>query len=223
MAGQRKILMSGNWKMHLTHVEAVELVRRLGGLLRSSGIPSAREVSIHPPFTSLHAVRAAVEADQIPVSLGAQTCHSADAGSYTGEVSAGMLAELGIAYVIAGHYERRAQCGETDEVVRAKVDAIYRHRMRPIVCVGERAEERHLCIAEAKVRQQVAAALADQSAEALVSAVVAYEPLWAIGAGATDTPEDAEEMCAAIRDEMGRLAGANARDGSHPVRRLGHA
>jgi triosephosphate isomerase len=132
------------------------------------------------------------------------------AGAYTGEVSAQMLARLGVAYVIAGHSERRAHCGETDEVVRSKVDAICRHGMRPILCVGETAGERRDGAAVAKVRWQVAAALADRAAGTVASAVIAYEPLWAIGAGQTATPGDAGEMCSAIRDEVGQLAGPDA-------------
>jgi triosephosphate isomerase len=155
-------------------------------------------------------VKAAIDADHVPVALGAQTCHFADAGAYTGEVSAGMLATLEVRYVIAGHSERRAQWGETDEVVRDKVDAIYRHAMRPILCIGETTDERHSGVAEKKVRRQVAAALGDRPAELVAAAVIAYEPLWAIGAGATATPDDLAEMCTAIRDELGRLAGADA-------------
>ena len=198
MGDQRVVLISANWKMHLNHVEALELVQQLAGHLRASAIPAGREVSIHPPFTSLATVRAAIDADRVPVVLGAQTCHFADAGAYTGEVSAGMLATLKVRYVIAGHSERRARCGETDEVVRDKVDAIYRHAMRPIPCVGETTGERHSGVAEKKVRRQVAAALGDRPAELVAAAVIAYEPLWAIGAGEAATPEEAEEMCAVI-------------------------
>jgi triosephosphate isomerase len=198
MGDQRVVLISANWKMHLNHVEALQLVQQLAGYLDASGVQAGREVSIHPPFTSLGTVQGAIEVGHVPVALGAQSCHFADAGPYTGEVSAEMLAELHVRYVIAGHSERRAQCGETDEVVRDKVDAIYRHAMRPILCVGETAGERHGGAADKKVRRQVA------------EAVVAYEPLWAIGGGATATPDDVEEMSAAIRDELAQLAGAGA-------------
>ena len=210
MGDQRVVLISANWKMHLNHVEALQLVQQLAGHLHASGVPAGREVSIHPPFTSIGTVQGAIEVGHVPVALGAQSCHFADAGPYTGEVSAGMLATLHVRYVIAGHSERRAQCGETDEVVRDKVDAIYRHAMHPILCVGENAEERHRGAAEKKVRRQVAAVLGDRSAGEVAEAVVAYEPLWAIGAGEAATPDDVEEMCAAIRDELARLAGAGA-------------
>ena len=210
MGGERGVLVSGNWKMHQDHAETAKFVQELAALLRVSGVPAGREVSIHPPFTSLPALQAAVEAERVPVAIGAQTCHFAEAGAYTGEVSAQMLARLGVAYVIAGHSERRAQCGETDEVVRSKVDAICRHGMRPVLCVGETAGERRDGAAVAKVRWQVAAALAGRAAGTVASAVIAYEPLWAIGAGQTATPGDAGEMCSAIRDEVGRLAGPGA-------------
>lgn len=143
MGDQRGMLVSGNWKMHENHFETLKFAQELAALLRVSGVPAGREVSIHPPFTSLLTLQAAVEADHVPVAIGAQTCHFADKGPYTGEVSAEMLARLNVTYVIAGHSERRAQCGETDEIVRSKVDAIYRHGMRPILCVGETPEERH--------------------------------------------------------------------------------
>ena len=210
MGDQRVVLISANWKMHLDHLEALQLVQQLAGHLDASGIPAGREVSIHPPFTSLGTVHDAIEVGHVPVALGAQSCHFADAGPYTGEVSAGMLATLKVRYVIAGHSERRAQCGETDEVVRDKIDAIYRHAMHPILCVGENAEERHGGAAEKKVRRQAAAVLGDRPAGEVAEAVVAYEPLWAIGAGTTATPEEAEEMGAVIRDELGQLAGAGA-------------
>ncbi len=210
MGDQRGTLVSGNWKMHENHFEALTFAQELAALLRVSGVPAGREVSIHPPFTSLLTLEAAVAADHVPVAIGAQTCHFADKGPYTGEVSAEMLARLNVAYVIAGHSERRAQCGETDEIVRSKVDAIYRHGMRPILCVGETPEERHHGAALAKVRWQVAAALADRPAEAVASAVIAYEPIWASGAGEKATPGDAGEMCSAIRDEVEKLAGPGA-------------
>ena len=121
-----------------------------------------------------------------------------------------MLATLKVRYVIARHSERRAQCGETDEVVRDKVDAIYRHAMQPMHCVGETTGERHRGVTENKVRRQVAAALGDRPAEWVAAAVIAYEPLWASGAGDATTPVEAEEVYAVIRDELGKLAGAGA-------------
>ena len=209
-SSERGVLVSGNWKMHVNHFEAHKLVQELAALLRAQGLAEGCEASVHPPFTSLRTVQTAVETDHVPLALGAQTCHQADKGAYTGEVSAEMLAKLNVRYVIAGHSERRRHCGETDEVVRAKVDAILRHRMVPIVCVGEDADERAAGAALDRVRSQVAAAFEGRSGEVVASAVVAYEPIWAIGTGVTATSDDAEEMCGAIRAELARLAGGAA-------------
>jgi len=204
------MIVSGNWKMREDHVEALKLVQTLGSLLHGSGLPKGQEVSIHPPFTSLRTVQTAIESDRVPVALGAQTCHVDDSEPCTGEVSAEMLARLHVSYVIAGHSERRARCGETDEIVRSKLDAIYRHGMRPILCVGETLAERQDGSAPAKVRRQLVAALGGRPAQAVAAAVIAYEPIWAIGTGQTATREDVEEMCSAIRDEVARLVGAGA-------------
>jgi len=203
LGNPRRVLISANWKMHQDHVEALKLVRELAAALRSAPLPEGREVSLHPPFTSLRTVQAAIEDDHLPVSLGAQTCHFADRGPYTGEISAEMLAKLNVAYVIAGHSERRAQCGETNEVVRCQLDAIYRHGMAPILCVGETTEERRDGAAVEKMRRQVAAALGGRPAEAVASTVIAYEPIWAIGTGRTPTLAQVAEVHAHIRAALG--------------------
>jgi triosephosphate isomerase len=203
---ERGVLVSGNWKMNENHFEALKLVQELGALLLAGTIPPGREVSLHPPFTSLRTVQTAVESDHIPVALGAQNCHWEDRGAYTGEVSAEMLAKLNVRYVITGHSERRQYFDETDEVVARKIDAILRHGMVPIVCVGETLAEREAGDAETKVRGQVRAALEGRPTEVVASVVLAYEPIWAIGTGRTATPADAQEMCAAIRSEVGHFA-----------------
>jgi len=202
----RGVLVSGNWKMHENHFEALKLVQELAALLFAGAIPPGREVSVHPPFTSLRTVQTAVESDHVPVALGAQNCYFEDRGAYTGEISAEMLAKLNVRYVITGHSERRQFFGETDETVAKKVDAILRHGMVPIVCVGETLAEREAGDAETRVRGQVRAALEGRPAEVVASVVLAYEPIWAIGTGRTATPADAQEMCAAIRSEIGRFA-----------------
>jgi triosephosphate isomerase len=206
----RTVLVSGNWKMNENHFEALRLVQELAAMLRVTGVPDGREVSIHPPFTSLRTVQTAVETDKVPVVLGAQSCHQEVRGAFTGEVSAEMLAKLNVVYVIAGHSERRMHCGETDALVRAKVDAILVQGMRPIVCVGEVLEQRQSGRAEAHVRRQVLDALSGRSAETIGGVVIAYEPIWAIGTGQTASVEDAEQMCAVIRDEVAKLAGPGA-------------
>jgi triosephosphate isomerase (TIM) len=209
----RDILVSGNWKMYHNHYEAIQFVQKLAALLRANPAPDGRTLSLHPPFTSLRSVQTAVESDAVPVSLGAQTCHYEDRGAFTGEVSAEMLAKLNVRYVIAGHSERRAYCGETDEIVRSKVDAILRHQMIPILCVGETLAEREAGSATEKVVGQLQAALGSRKAAVVAGLVIAYEPIWAIGTGKVASADDAQEMAGCIRDEVERLAGQSAAGG----------
>jgi triosephosphate isomerase len=209
-ASGRSILISGNWKMNHNHYEAIQFVQVLAALLRAAPVPDGRVASLHPPFTSLRSVQTAVESDGVPVALGAQTCHDQDRGAFTGEVSAEMLAKLGVRYVIAGHSERRAFCGETDEVVRSKLDAILRHQMTPILCVGETLAEREAGHAAAKVVGQLQAALVSRKAAVVSSMVIAYEPIWAIGTGQVASADDAQEMALCVREEVARLAGDSA-------------
>jgi triosephosphate isomerase len=203
----RAVLVSGNWKMNHTHYEAIQVVQKLAALLRTAPVPDGTEVSLHPSFTSLRSVQTALESDSVPIALGAQTCHFQDSGAYTGEVSAEMLAKLNVRYVIVGHSERRALFGETDEVVRLKLDAVLRHAMTPILCVGETLEQREAGVAEATVSAQLTAALEDRGAQALASIVIAYEPIWAIGTGRTASADDAQAMSAMIRAELEVLGG----------------
>jgi triosephosphate isomerase (TIM) len=206
--GDRGVLVSGNWKMHHTHYEAIQVVQKLAALLRADPAPDGTELSLHPSFTSLRSVQTALESDSVPVALGAQNCHFEDQGAYTGEVSAEMLTKLNVRYVIIGHSERRAMFGDTDEIVRLKLDAVLRHAMSPILCVGETLAEREAGEADARVAAQLRAALADRGAEAFASIVVAYEPIWAIGTGLTASAEDAQAMAKTIRAELQRLGGA---------------
>ncbi|MGD0082742.1 MAG: triose-phosphate isomerase [Acidimicrobiales bacterium] len=210
VVASREVLISGNWKMHHNHYEAIQMVQKLAAILRARPVPTGRVASLHPPFTSLRSVQTAVESDAVPVALGAQTCHAQDRGAFTGEVSAEMLAKLGVSYVIAGHSERRAYCGETDEIVRAKVDAIRRHQMTPILCVGETLPEREAGQATSTVVVQLETALSGRAGEEVGRFVVAYEPIWAIGTGRVASTGDAQEMAACIRAELSRLAGAEA-------------
>ena len=213
MAGDdRKPLISGNWKMHHTHFEAIQMVQKLAFQLSRDDY-EAVDVSVHPPFTDLRSVQTLLQADRIPIALGAQHCHWEDNGAFTGEVSPLMLAKLDVAYVIAGHSERRTLFGETDEVVNRKVLAILRHGMTPILCVGESLEQREAGVTEELVRGQVVAGLDGVSAEQVAALVVAYEPIWAIGTGRTATADDAQAVCAAIRTVVGERFGADAAAG----------
>lgn len=210
---RRTALVAANWKMHHNHLEALRYVQQLAALLRAEGVPASREVSLHPPFTSLRSVQVAVESDGVPVSLGAQDCHDEDRGAFTGAVSAEMLARLAVRYVIVGHSERRILFGEGDELVRRKLDAVLRHGMTPILCVGERLEEREAGEAEERVAAQLRAALEGREPAVLARLVVAYEPVWAIGTGRTATAGDAQAMARRVRDVVEDLGGAEAGDG----------
>jgi triosephosphate isomerase len=211
MAADRKPLISGNWKMNLDHFEATVLVQKLVYELATEDY-DAVDVSIHPPFTDIRTVQTyfLAEKDPPPIAIGAQNCHWEAAGAYTGEVSPVMLAKLDVAYVIAGHSERRELFGETDEIVNAKVRSIIAHGMTPIMCVGETLDEREAGTTEAKITGQVKAGLATVTAEQVGALVIAYEPIWAIGTGLTASPEDAQEVCARIRMQVGELFGSEA-------------
>ncbi len=197
MTGRRP-LISGNWKMHLNHFEAIQTVQKLHYSLPKEVFDSV-DVSVHPPFTDIRSVQTVIEADDLDLLLGAQHCHFEDTGAFTGEVSPAFLAKLDVRLVICGHSERRDVFGETDEMVNKKVHAIFKHGMTPIMCVGESLAERESGETEAKVLGQVQAGLAKVSAEQAASMVIAYEPIWAIGTGKTATADDAQSMCAAIR------------------------
>ena len=208
-AGGPRPLISGNWKMNHNHFEAIQTIQKLAYSLNSDDHRHV-EVSVHPPFTDLRSVQTVLQADDTPIALGAQDCHSEDAGAFTGEVSAAMLAKLDVAYVIVGHSERRGIFGETDEVVNAKARAVLRHGMVPIVCVGETVEQRRAGQAHAVVAGQLAGSLDGLDAEVVGGLVVAYEPVWAIGTGETATPADAQDMCAHVRSRIEQRWGSDA-------------
>ncbi|MFP5256872.1 MAG: triose-phosphate isomerase [Acidimicrobiia bacterium] len=210
-APARKPLISGNWKMHHNHFEALQLVQKLYYLLTEDDY-EAVEVSVHPPFTDLRTVQTYLMSDKepIPIALGAQHCHWEEKGAFTGEVSPAMLAKLDVRYVIAGHSERRELFGETDEDVNRKVQAIVRWGMTPILCCGETLDEREAGSTDSKVRGQVEAGLAGLTPDQVGAAVIAYEPIWAIGTGQTASSDDAQAMCAVVRQVVGEVAGAEA-------------
>jgi triosephosphate isomerase len=212
MPASRKPLISGNWKMHLNHFEAIQTVQKLSYALTKED-HAAVDVSVHPPFTDLRSVQVVLQADDIPIALGAQHCHWEDKGAFTGEVSPAMLAKLDVTYVIAGHSERRQLVGETDEDVNRKVRAIIAAGMTPILCCGETLEEREAGETVAKVEGQVRAGLAGVDAAQVATLVIAYEPIWAIGTGRTATPDDAQAVCAEVRRVVGDVAGGPAAAG----------
>jgi triosephosphate isomerase len=208
MGDVRKPLISGNWKMNLNHFEAIQLVQKLNYELEADDYEVV-DVSIHPPFTDIRSIQTVLDADRIPIALGAQNCHWEASGAYTGEVAPIMLAKLDVAYVIVGHSERRELFGETDEGVNKKTKAVLANGMTPIVAVGETLEEREAAMTEAKVVGQVTAGLAGVASEQVAGLVVAYEPIWAIGTGRTATPEDAQNVCALIRATIADTHGAD--------------
>lgn len=211
MADKRVPLISGNWKMHNNHLEALTLVQKLSYALGGHDYDKV-QVSVHPPFTDIRTVQTAVESDRMKFILGAQNCHFEEKGAFTGEVAPSMLAKLNVALVIVGHSERRELFGETDEVVNQKVLAVLKAGMTPILCCGETQSEREGGQAESKVDGQIRAGLKGVKPEQVGAMVVAYEPIWAIGTGRTATSDDAQQVCAAIRGCVAELSGKEAAD-----------
>lgn len=208
-AGARRPLVSANWKMHHDHVEALHTVRDLGLRLKPDDV-ARLDVSVHPPFTDLRTVQTVVEAEGIPVALGAQHCSEHDRGAYTGEVSPQMLARLGVRYVLVGHSERRQLFSMTDETVASTVRAVLRHGMVPVLCIGETQTERDAGRTEARLSAQLDAAVRGLDADQVATMVVAYEPIWAIGTGRAATPVDAEDVCGFARATVARIVGDGA-------------
>jgi triosephosphate isomerase (TIM) len=205
----RRPLIAGNWKMHKTHLEGVQLTQKLAWALTSEDT-DAVEVVVCPPFTALRSVGTLIDGDKLPIGLGAQDCHPEPQGAFTGEVSAPMLARLGCAYVIVGHSERRQHFGETDELVNRKAKAVLGAGMRPIVCVGETLQQRDAGQTAEVVQGQVRGSLAGLDGAQVGGLVVAYEPVWAIGTGRAATADDAQETIALLRATVAELAGSAA-------------
>ena len=209
MPDVRTPLISGNWKMNLDHFEALRNLQKLAWLLPKD-IYQRADVSIHPPFTDIRTLQTSIEADRMDVLLGAQHCHHEVNGAFTGEVSPLFLQKLDVKLVICGHSERRDIFGETDEMVNAKVKAILKHNMTPVMCVGESLVEREAGETEAKVLGQVVNGLQGVKKAEVGSMVIAYEPIWAIGTGRTATADDAQQVCASIRAAVTASFGADA-------------
>jgi triosephosphate isomerase len=208
----RQPLMAGNWKMNLNHLEAIALVQKLAFSLRKDDF-DAVEVAVVPPFTSIRSVQTLVDGDKLAIRYGAQDLSPHDAGAYTGDISGVMLAKLGCAYVVVGHSERRQYHGETDELVNAKVKAAFRHGITPILCIGEQLDVRQAGGHVPHCVSQLDAALAKLPTDHARSIVLAYEPVWAIGTGEVATPEDAQEVCAAVRTRLADLYSGDLADG----------
>jgi triosephosphate isomerase len=207
-------LMAGNWKMNLNHQEALVLVQKLAWILADKHHDFARtEVVVLPPFTDLRSVQTLVDGDHLSIRYGGQDVSTHDSGAFTGEISASMLAKLGCSYVVVGHSERREFHSESDGEVSAKAHAAMTASMTPIVCVGEGLDVREAGEHIAHTVAQLEGSLAGFTPEELASLVVAYEPVWAIGTGEVATPDDAQEVCGALRGWLREAHGDEAADG----------
>lgn len=195
----RKAIIAGNWKMNKTPAEAKELLNAVAPLVKDADC----EVIACVPFVDLQTALEVTEGTNI--KIGAENCHWAESGAFTGEISAKMLSSMGVEYVVLGHSERRQYFGETDETVNKRTKAALAEGLKPIVCVGELLWERECDITEEVIARQIKLDLFDVSAEDVKKTVIAYEPVWAIGTGKTATAEQAEEVCAFIRATLAKL------------------
>jgi triosephosphate isomerase (TIM) len=208
----RKPLMAGNWKMNLNHLEAIATVQKLAFSLADKDF-DAVEVVVLPSFTNLRSIQTLVQGDKLDIGYGAQDLSPHDSGAYTGEISGPMLAKLGCTYVVIGHSERREYHKEDDALVNAKVQAAYRHGLTPILCIGEGLEVRKAGEQVPHTLSQLDGGLDGLPADQARSIVIAYEPVWAIGTGEVATPEDAQEVCSAIRTRLAELYSGDLGDG----------
>jgi triosephosphate isomerase len=204
--GGRRPLIAGNWKMHLTHLEAIGHVQKIAFSLKERELEAA-EVVVLPGFTALRSVQTLVTGDKLDIGYGAQDLSPHDSGAYTGDVSGVMLAALACSYVVVGHSERRAIHGEDDATVAAKAQAALRHGLVPIVCVGEGLEVRQAGAHVEHCAGQLDASCDGLTPEQMARVVIAYEPVWAIGTGEVATPEDAQEVCGALRARLAERFG----------------
>ena len=207
----RKKMMAGNWKMNKTIGEAVALAQDISNQYDDRW-PDACDVVVCPPFVDLKPAKTVFEFDRVEISVGAQNVHWEESGAYTGEISVPMLKEIGCAYCIIGHSERRGYFGETNEDVNKKAKALIAGQIKPIICVGESLAVRDEGTTLEFVCAQVRAAFAGIDAGLAKECVVAYEPIWAIGTGRTATPEQAQEVCQAIRATLAEMYGTDIAD-----------
>ena len=203
----RKPLMAGNWKMNLNHLEAIAVAQKLVYSLDDKDY-EAVDVAIIPPFTDISSIQTLIDGDRLRLLYGAQDLSPEVSGAFTGDISGSMLAKLGCTFVIVGHSERRAIHREDDSLVNRKIKAALSNELTPIFCVGEELPVRESGGHVSHVIRQVRAGLDGLSKPELKKIVIAYEPVWAIGTGKTATPEDAQEVCAAIREEVESIGSA---------------
>ena len=208
----RKPLIAGNWKMNLNHYEAIALVQKIAFSLPDKYFDKV-DVTVIPPFTDLRSVQTLVDGDKLRLTYGAQDVSQHDSGAYTGDISGAFLAKLGCTYVVVGHSERRTYHHEDDALVAAKAAAAYRHGLTPIVCIGEHLEVREAGNHVEHHVTQLRGSLAGLTNEQLATVVIAYEPVWAIGTGRVASAADAQEVCAAIRAELAKIASPQVADG----------
>jgi triosephosphate isomerase len=201
----RKPLIAGNWKMNLNHFEAIALVQKIAFSLPEKYFDKV-DVTVIPPFTDLRSVQTLVDGDRLKLTYGAQDVSQHDNGAYTGEISGAFLAKLGCSFAIVGHSERRTYHHEDDATVAAKAAAAFRHGLTPIICLGEHLEVREAGGHLEHCLDQLRGSLAGLTAEQIGQAVIAYEPVWAIGTGRVASAADAQEVCAAIRKDLADLA-----------------
>jgi triosephosphate isomerase len=201
----RKPLIAGNWKMNLNHFEAIALVQKIAFSLPEKYFDKV-DVTVIPPFTDLRSVQTLVDGDRLRLTYGAQDVSQHDSGAYTGEISGAFLAKLGCSFAVVGHSERRTYHHEDDALVAAKALAALKHGVTPIVCIGEGLDIREAGEQVSHCVNQLSGSLAGLSAEQIAAVVIAYEPVWAIGTGRVASAADAQEVCAAIRKQLGELA-----------------
>ena len=197
----RKPLMVGNWKMNLNHLEAIAVTQKLVYSINDKDY-DAVDVAITPPFTDIRSIQTLIDGDRLRLTYGAQDLSPEIGGAFTGDISGSMLRKLGCTYVIVGHSERRAIHGESDGLVNRKIKAALSNELTPIFCVGEELSVRESGTHVSHIIRQIRGGLAGLTKPELKKIVIAYEPVWAIGTGKVATPEDAQEVCSAIRDEV---------------------
>lgn len=205
----RKPLIAGNWKMNATHLAAIQMVQKLSYRLDPEDYERV-DVAVCPPFTSLRSVQTVIEADHLAIALGAQDVDWRESGAYTGAISVPMLSALGVAFVIVGHSERRALFGDSDRDVSKKAQAVVAGGMTPIVAVGESLEQREGDETEKVIGGQLRNAIAGLEPDVVSRAVIAYEPVWAIGTGRTADPDTAAASIGFLRQEVASTHGDGA-------------